>query len=708
MNLQEKILELMKKMEYKPMSEAELLYSLGLEMKEADVFLETLMYMEKEGLVVKNRRGKYGLPERMNLVVGRLEGHRGGYAFLIPDDPEKEDIYISLENLHGATHNDRVIVRPTYKPAGGRMEGEVIRILKRANKKIVGTLEIQKHVAYVSPDDKRFFYDVIIPKDELKGAKSGQKVVVSITKWPEGRRNPEGSIVEVLGYAEEKGVDILSIIKKYDLPLEFPKKVLKQIESIPDHVTEEDIKGRLDLRGHKIVTIDGEDAKDFDDAVSIERIPGGYRLGVHIADVSYYVKEKTPLDIEAMKRGCSVYLVDRVIPMLPPKLSNGICSLNPKVDRLTISVIIDFDEKGEVKKYNITPSVIRSCERMTYDEVNRILEDQDEEVIKRYEYLVEDFKLMAELAAILNKKRFDRGSLDFNLEEAKVKLDENGKPVAIVREERRTSHKMIEEFMLAANEVIAEHIFWLKIPFVYRIHEVPDMEKIFSLQEFLDHLGYKIKGIRNLKPKALQRVLEEVKGKPEEKVVNTVLLRSLKRARYSDENVGHFGLATSFYTHFTSPIRRYPDLIIHRILREQLEGTITEKRQEQLSKMLGKVAKLSSERERIADDAERETVELKMVEYMEDRIGEEFNGIISSTTSFGFFVELENTVEGLVHVSNLEDDYYIFDERTLTLRGERTKREFKIGDKVKVRVIKVDKIERQIDFALVDVIENEL
>ncbi|MGB9840014.1 ribonuclease R [Thermovenabulum sp.] len=708
MNLQEKILELMKKMEYKPMSEAELLYSLGLEMKEADVFLKTLMYMEKEGIVVKNRRGKYGLPERMNLVVGRLEGHRGGYAFLIPDDPEKEDIYISLENLHGATHNDRVIVRPTYKPAGGRMEGEVIRILKRANKKIVGTLEIQKHVAYVSPDDKRFFYDVIIPKDELKGAKSGQKVMASITKWPEGRRNPEGSIVEVLGYAEEKGVDILSIIKKYDLPLEFPKKVLKQIESIPDHVAEEDIKGRLDLRGHKIVTIDGEDAKDFDDAVSVERIPGGYRLGVHIADVSYYVKEKTPLDIEAMKRGCSVYLVDRVIPMLPPKLSNGICSLNPRVDRLTISVIIDFDEKGEVKKYNITPSVIRSCERMTYDEVNRILEDQDEEVIKRYEYLVEDFKLMAELAAILNKKRFERGSLDFNLEEAKVKLDENGKPVAIVREERRTSHKMIEEFMLAANEVIAEHIFWLKIPFVYRIHEVPDMEKIFSLQEFLDHLGYKIKGIRNLKPKALQRVLEEVKGKPEEKVVNTVLLRSLKRARYSDENVGHFGLATSFYTHFTSPIRRYPDLIIHRILREQLEGTITEKRQEQLSKILGKVAKLSSERERIADDAERETVELKMVEYMEDRIGEEFNGIISSTTSFGFFVELENTVEGLVHVSNLEDDYYIFDERTLTLRGERTKREFKIGDKVRVRVIKVDKIERQIDFALVDVIENEL
>jgi len=703
MDLQHKILELMKKMEYKPMSEAELLYSLGLEMKEADVLLKTLMYMEKEGFVVKNKKGKYGLPERMNLVVGRLEGHSRGYAFLIPDDPDKEDIYISLENLHGAMHNDRVIVRPTYKPAGGRMEGEVIRILKRANKKIVGTLEIQKHVAYVSPDDKRFFYDVIIPKDELKGAKSGQKVVVGITKWPEGRRNPEGSILEILGYEDEKGVDILSIIKKYDLPLEFPKKVLKQLEDIPDHVTEEDIKGRLDLRGQKIVTIDGEDAKDFDDAVSIERIPGGYRLGVHIADVSYYVKEKTPLDIEAMKRGCSVYLVDRVIPMLPPKLSNGICSLNPKVDRLTMSVIIDFGEKGEVKKYNIVPSVIRSCERMTYDEVNRILEDEDEEVIKRYQYLVDDFKLMAELASILNKKRFNRGSLDFNLEEAKVKLDENGKPVAIVKEERRTSHRMIEEFMLAANEVIAEHIFWLKIPFVYRIHEVPDMEKIFSLQEFLNHLGYSIKGIRNLKPKALQKVLEEVKGKPEEKVVNTVLLRSLKRARYSDENVGHFGLATSFYTHFTSPIRRYPDLIIHRILREQLEGTITEQRQEQLSKMLGKIAKLSSERERIADEAERETVELKMVEYMEDRIGEEFNGVISSTTSFGFFVELENTVEGLVHVSSLDDDYYIFDERTLTLRGERTKREFKIGDKVRVKVVKVDKLERQIDFALVDV-----
>lgn len=688
----------MRSEEYKPMNEGEILVALDLDIRDADLLLKTLQSMEKEGLVVKNRKGRYGLPERMNLIVGHLEGHPRGYAFLIPDNPEMEDVYVGLGNLNGAVHGDRVIVRPLFKPSGGRLEGEVVRILKRASTKVVGTIECGKQFAFVTPDDKRFYFDIFIPKDATAGAQTGQKVVVGITRWPEGRRNPEGRVIEVLGYGDEPGIDVLAVIKKYDLPLEFPEKVLRQAEQIPEEISEEELEGRLDLRKEKIVTIDGEDAKDLDDAVSVKRIPGGYRLGVHIADVSYYVREDTPLDKEARKRGCSVYLVDRVIPMLPPKLSNGICSLNPRVPRLTMSVIIDFDENAKVKSYQITPSVIQTCERMTYTAVNKILEENDQETIKRYDYLVEDFKLMEELAAKLNRKRFERGSLDFNFEEAKVILDENGRPVEIRKEHRGIGERIIEEFMLAANEVIAEHMYWLKVPFVYRVHEIPDMEKMYALQEFLHNLGYSIKGIKNIKPKALQQILEAVKGKPEERVVSTVLLRSLKRAHYSEENLGHFGLASHYYTHFTSPIRRYPDLVIHRILREQMEGGLTEERVEYLNESLGRIAKHSSERERIAEEAERETVELKMAEYMAEKVGEVFVGIISSVTPFGFFVELENTVEGLVHVSTLEDDFYRFDEKSITLRGERTKKVFRIGDRVRVKLARVNKDERQIDF----------
>lgn len=688
----------MRSEEYKPMNEGEILVALDLDIRDADLLLKTLQSMEKEGLVVKNRKGRYGLPERMNLIVGHLEGHPRGYAFLIPDNPEMEDVYVGLGNLNGAVHGDRVIVRPLFKPSGGRLEGEVVRILKRASTKVVGTIECGKQFAFVTPDDKRFYFDIFIPKDATAGAQTGQKVVVGITRWPEGRRNPEGRVIEVLGYGDEPGIDVLAVIKKYDLPLEFPEKVLRQAEQIPEEISEEELEGRLDLRKEKIVTIDGEDAKDLDDAVSVKRIPGGYRLGVHIADVSYYVREDTPLDKEARKRGCSVYLVDRVIPMLPPKLSNGICSLNPRVPRLTMSVIIDFDENAKVKNYQITPSVIQTCERMTYTAVNKILEENDQETIKRYDYLVEDFKLMEELAAKLNRKRFERGSLDFNFGEAKVILDENGRPVEIKKEHRGIGERIIEEFMLAANEVIAEHMYWLKVPFVYRVHEIPDMEKMYALQEFLHNLGYSIKGIKNIKPKALQQILEAVKGKPEERVVSTVLLRSLKRAHYSEENLGHFGLASHYYTHFTSPIRRYPDLVIHRILREQMEGGLTEERVEYLNESLGRIAKHSSERERIAEEAERETVELKMVEYMAEKVGEVFVGIISSVTPFGFFVELENTVEGLVHVSTLEDDFYQFDEKSITLRGERTKKVFRIGDRVRVKLARVNKDERQIDF----------
>ena len=698
----EHLLDFMREKAYKPMTEGELISALNIDPKETDLLLKTLNYLEKQGLVVKNRRGKYGVPEKMNLIVGKLEGHPGGYAFLLPDDPEIDDIYISREDMNGAMHGDRVLVRPKIAAkANSKVEGEVIRILQRALKTVVGTVERGKHFSFVVPDDKRIFYDLYVPKDKTIGAKNGQKVVAKITEWPEKRRNPSGEIVEILGYPDEPGVDVLSIIKKYELPLDFPEKVKRQVQQIPDEVLREDLVGREDFRHLKTITIDNEDAKDLDDAVSIEKTSDGYRLGVHIADVSYYVEEKSPLDVEALKRGCSVYLVDRVIPMLPPKLSNGICSLNPRADRLTMSVIIDFDSEANIKGYKITPGVIKTCERMTYTQVNKILEEEDKESIERFDYLVEDLHWMKELAEKLSHKRFARGSLDFELDEAKVILDENGHPVDVVKEERRISSSIIEEYMIAANEVVAEHIFWLKIPLVYRIHENPDEEKINSLKEFLYNFGYTLKGTQNLKPKSLQQILEQVKGKPEQRLINTMLLRSLRQARYSGVNFGHFGLASLYYTHFTAPIRRYPDLIVHRILRKQLQNDIDQKQEKKLVKIVERVAKLSSERERVAEEAERESVDLKIAEYMASRIGETYEAIVSGVTSFGVFVELDNTIEGLVHVSHMEDDYYHFNEKTMALIGERTGKTFRIGDVVQVKVYNVNIAERHIDFVLV-------
>jgi len=698
----EHLLDFMREKAYKPMTEGELISALNIDPRETDLLLKTLNYLEKQGLVVKNRRGKYGVPEKMNLIVGKLEGHPGGYAFLLPDDPEIDDIYISREDMNGAMHGDRVLVRPKIAAkANSKVEGEVIRILQRALKTVVGTVERGKHFSFVVPDDKRIFYDLYVPKDKTIGAKNGQKVVAKITEWPEKRRNPSGEIVEILGYPDEPGVDVLSIIKKYELPLDFPEKVKRQVQQIPDEVLREDLVGREDFRHLKTITIDNEDAKDLDDAVSIEKTSDGYRLGVHIADVSYYVEEKSPLDVEALKRGCSVYLVDRVIPMLPPKLSNGICSLNPRADRLTMSVIIDFDSEANIKGYKITPGVIKTCERMTYTQVNKILEEEDKETIERFDYLVEDLHWMKELAEKLSHKRFARGSLDFELDEAKVILDENGHPVDVVKEERRISSSIIEEFMIVANEVVAEHIFWLKIPLVYRIHENPDEEKINSLKEFLYNFGYTLKGTQNLKPKSLQQILEQVKGKPEQRLINTMLLRSLRQARYSGVNFGHFGLASLYYTHFTAPIRRYPDLVVHRILRKQLQNDIDQKQEKKLVKIVERVAKLSSERERVAEEAERESVDLKIAEYMASRIGETYEAIVSGVTSFGIFVELDNTIEGLVHVSHMEDDYYHFNEKTMALIGERTGKTFRIGDVVQVKVYNVNIAERHIDFVLV-------
>lgn len=704
MTTQEKIQHFMRENAYKPLTLEELISVFGIKEYEVKDFVKIIDEMEKMGSIVKTRRGRYGVPERMNLVVGRLQGHQKGYGFIIPDNPEMPDVFIPAEGLNGAMHNDRVIARISRKEGVDRKpEGEIIRILERANKRLVGTFEKNKYFGFVIPDDPRIYHDVFIPKDEMNGAKNGHKVVVEILQWPEKRRNPEGRIVEILGSKDKPGVDIVSIIKKYDLPEEFPHEVIRQSEKIPDEIRQVDLKGRLDLRNYRMVTIDGEDAKDLDDAVSIEMLENGhYLLGVHIADVSYYVWENTPLDLEARKRGCSVYLVDRVIPMLPPKLSNKICSLNPGVDRLAMSVFIELDTRGKVRKYDIKPSIIRTSERMTYTDVTKILEEGDSKLIKRYDYLIEDFKKMKELCLILTEKRKKRGSIDFNLYESKVIMDDNGKPVEIKKEERTISHRIIEEFMLACNEVIAEHMYWLNMPFVYRVHEQPDPEKILLLREFLHNLGYTVKGIKDIHPKTLQDILAKVKGKREERVINMMLLRSLKQARYSEYNLGHFGLAAEYYSHFTSPIRRYPDLVIHRILREHLEGKMTPERQNHFNKILSNIAKTSSERERLAEEAERESVELKKVEYMMDRVGEEFNGIISGIASFGMFVELENTVEGLVHVSNMLDDYYHFIEKNLTFQGERTRKSYRIGDPVRVRVLKVNKESREIDFELAE------
>lgn len=708
MNIRESLLEFMNEQAYKPMSVHELAKIFSVPRDEMKDFEKIIKYMEKDGLIVRTRTDHFGVPARMGLVLGKLQGHQKGYGFVIPEEVAS-DVFIPISNMNGAMHGDRVIAKVTKEENNGkRREGEILRIIERGNKTVIGTYEDSRNFGFVVPDDKRIYQDIFIPKAERNGAKTGQIVIVEITEWPDKRRNPEGRIIEILGNKGEKGIDILTIIKKYALPEEFPEKVESYANNIPEEIPEEEYARRRDLRNIKMVTIDGEDAKDLDDAVSIEVLPNGnFKLGVHIADVSNYVKEKNPLDKEAYKRATSVYLIDRVIPMLPRKLSNGICSLNPRVDRLALTCFMEIDRSGKVLDHEIVESVIKTSERMTYTDVTKILKDKDEDLIKRYDYLYEDFKAMQELCEILNKKRMQRGAIDFEFEESKIILDENGRPVEIKPYEREIANRMIEEFMLVCNETIAEHMFWANLPFVYRIHEDPDEEKLSIFHEFVYNLGYVVKWSKEIHPKALQEALEKVKGKKEETVVSTLLLRSLKQAKYSPECVGHFGLAARYYCHFTSPIRRYPDLIIHRIIKEYINGQIDENRSAKLTKEVEKASKQSSEMERVAQDAEREVDDLKKAEYMSERIGQEFEGIISSVTSFGFFVELPNTIEGLVHISALDDDYYVYDEKRLSLIGERTKNVYRLGDEVKIKVIKVDIELREIFFAILKENENE-
>jgi len=700
------ILDFMEEKLYKPMTISELEQVFDIK-SAADFkqFIKLMNELEENGEIVRTRTNRYGLPEKMNLVRGRMQGHPKGFGFVIPDEGDEPDIYIHASDVNGAMNGDVVLARLSNKSSGARPEGEVIRILKRANVEIVGTFTEGEYYGFVIPDDKRIYQDIFIPKAKMNGAVAGHKVVVKIIKYPEGRMSPEGEIIEILGHKNDPGVDILSIIRKYGLPEQFPEEVLEEAEAIPDQITEEEIKNRRDLRNKKMVTIDGEDAKDLDDAVSIERLQNGnYLLGVHIADVTYYVKEGSALDREAYNRGTSVYLVDRVIPMLPHRLSNGICSLNPQSDRLAMSCEMEINNHGEVIHHDIFTSVIRTNERMTYTDVRRILEEEPPELMERYQDLVEDFHLMKELAMILRKKRLNRGAIDFDFAEAKILVDEKGKPTAIKKRERSVAEQIIEEFMLIANETVAEHFYWLRVPFLYRIHEDPDQDKLFAFAEFITNFGYVVKGIGNqIHPKALQTLLDQVKDTPEETIISTVMLRSMKQARYEAEPLGHFGLSVDYYSHFTSPIRRYPDLQIHRIIREVLgKGHLSSERQEYLQSLMPTVAEHTSEKERNAVDAERDTDQLKKAEFMLDKIGEEYEGIISSVASFGMFIELDNTVEGMVHVSYMTDDYYYFHDKQYALIGERTGNIYRIGDQVKVKVVNVNMEEHTVVFEIVE------
>ncbi|MGQ9008043.1 ribonuclease R [Bacillus stercoris] len=701
----EKLLSFMKEEAYKPLTVQELEEMLNItEAEEFKELVKALVALEEKGLIVRTRSDRYGIPEKMNLIKGKISAHAKGFAFLLPEDTSLSDVFIPPNELNTAMNGDIVMVRLNSQSSGSRQEGTVIRILERAIQRVVGTYTETRNFGFVIPDDKKITSDIFIPKNGKNGAAEGHKVVVKLTSYPEGRMNAEGEIETILGHKNDPGIDILSVIHKHGLPGEFPADAMEQASSTPDTIDEKDLKDRRDLRDQVIVTIDGADAKDLDDAVTVTKLDdGSYKLGVHIADVSHYVTENSPIDKEALERGTSVYLVDRVIPMIPHRLSNGICSLNPKVDRLTLSCEMTINSQGQVTEHEIFQSVIKTTERMTYSDVNKILVDDDEELKQKYEPLVPMFKDMERLAQILRDKRMDRGAVDFDFKEAKVLVDDEGAVKDVVIRERSVAEKLIEEFMLVANETVAEHFHWMNVPFIYRIHEEPNAEKLQKFLEFVTTFGYVVKGTAgNIHPRALQSILDAVRDRPEETVISTVMLRSMKQAKYDPQSLGHFGLSTEFYTHFTSPIRRYPDLIVHRLIRTYLiNGKVDEATQEKWAERLPDIAEHTSSMERRAVDAERETDDLKKAEYMLDKIGEEFDGMISSVTNFGMFVELPNTIEGLVHVSFMTDDYYRFDEQHFAMIGERTGNVFRIGDEITVKVVDVNKDERNIDFEIV-------
>nr|WP_300006371.1 ribonuclease R [Tissierella sp.] len=702
MSIKEKLIEFMSKDNYKPMLREELMVEFDIPIEFKKEFFKVLKELEKEGTIIRSSNNRYGKIDTDYLVVGKLQGHERGFGFVMPEERENPDVYISAEAMNGAMHGDKVVANVTKRSQEGkRQEGEILRILERGNQFVVGTYEDNKNFGFLIPDNQKIFHDIFIPKSNANGAKNGQKVVVEITQWPEPRRNPEGRVSEVLGYPNEVGTDVLSIIRQFDLPEEFPENVKKIAKDIEDNISKKDREGRTDLRGLKTFTIDGPDAKDLDDAISIERLENGnYSLGVHIADVSHYVPEGSPLDKEAYKRGNSVYLVDRVIPMLPKEISNGICSLNPNVDRLCLSVIMQINKDGKVVAHEILETIINSDKRLVYDDVSDYLEEDSESSKEILAGILEELDMMKELMGILREQREVRGSIDFNFPETEIILDERGKPVDIRKADRRIANRMIEEFMLITNETVAEQFFWAEIPFLYRIHEQPSEERMTAFSTFIYNLGYKLKG-KEIHPKDLQILTQEIEGKKEELVVSMMMLRSLKKAKYSMAQDIHFGLAATYYSHFTAPIRRYPDLTIHRIIKDFIKGKINRHKQELLKNQLPEIAEHTSMTERTAEEAEREVQDLKMTQYMSERIGEEYEGIISSLTNFGMFIQLENTIEGLVPFSQMIDDYYQFDEVNLQIVGERTKKVYNLGDKVKIEVVGADISRRNIDFQLI-------
>ena len=686
---------------YVPMKLKELAILLQVPKDQRNELKKVMDALVADGKVSVTQKGKY-VKGTAKQLVGTYQAHARGFGFVTVEG-QADDIFISEDDANGAFHMDQVEVVITKAPEGKRREGKIVRILSHGTVKLVGYFQKNKNFGFVIPDNDRFVKDIFVPLERSKGAVTGHKVVVELTSYGKDGKKPEGKVVEIIGHVNDPGTDIMSIVKGYDLPVEFPEKVLNQAERVAKDVTSADMAGRMDIRSWRMVTIDGEDAKDLDDAISITKEGENYQLGVHIADVTNYVQERSALDREAYERGTSVYLVDRVIPMLPHALSNGICSLNAGEDRLALSCIMTVNPKGEVIDHKIAETVVHIDQRMSYTSVKKILEDRDQEEMEAYKEFVPMFELMAELAKILREKRHRRGSIDFDFPESKIMLNADGTPTEIKPYDRNTATKIIEDFMLLANETVAEDYFWQEIPFVYRTHDVPDEEKIQKLCTFINNFGHSMHvANKEVRPKEIQKLLAKVDGTPEGDFISRLALRSMKQAKYTPENTGHFGLAAQYYCHFTSPIRRYPDLQIHRIIKETLRGRMNENRMEHYESILPEVTKHASQMERRAEEAERETIRLKKAEYMEQHIGEVFAGVISSITKWGMYVELENTVEGLIHVTNMHDDHYDYYEDRFEMIGEHTRRSYKLGQKVYVRVLDTDRLQRTIDFELVN------
>lgn len=704
----ERILAYMESEGYVPIKRRDMRAMLSVPQEDREKFENLINELIAEGRVFETKKGKLASPKDLQMATGTFIGHARGFGFVTPD-AGGEDIFIPASETMGAMQKDRVLYKVLHKAEKGKKaDGVIVRILERGQQRIVGTFEAgSKGYGFVVADDKKIAKDIFISRENTKGAVTGHKVVVEITDYGEDRRNPEGKVIEILGHINDPGVDILSVIRRYELAVEFPEEVYAEIEHLGTEVAEADKKGREDLRDLLTITIDGADAKDLDDAVSLKRLGNGnFELGVHIADVSHYVRENTVLDKEAYARGTSVYLVDRVIPMLPHKLSNGICSLNPHVDRLALSCLMEVNGKGEVVSHRILESVINSDYRMTYTAVREILEDGTPTLLEQYAEILPMLEDMEELRQILGEKRRKRGSVNFDLPESKIILDENGKPIDIKPYEKSIATNMIEEFMLVCNETIAENSFWQEMPFMYRSHQEPDEDKLEKMEQFLRGFGYYLrKKDGEIHPRELQKVLQKAEETDEERIITRMVLRSMMQARYTAENGGHFGLAAKYYCHFTSPIRRYPDLEIHRMIKKMLHGELDEKASAYYRRKMPDWAKHCSKQERVAEDAERDTDALKKVEFMEDKVGQIYEGIISGVTNWGIYVELPNTIEGMVALSQMDDDYYEFDEKKMLVFGKRTKKSYRLGDKVVVSVAKVDRMMGTIDFVFEE--ENE-